>query len=106
MCWQTGCCTSSTTTQPGVYTQHTRYTFSLLNNNIVSYALYLILQCVCVCREIRNVELLKLRFGESQMHYCEVMLKVRAVIKLTFDSIYMNVVFLFPMSEVIIIVIA
>lgn len=35
--------------------------------------------CVCVCREIRNVELLKLRFGESHMHYCEVMLKVRAV---------------------------
>uniref|UniRef100_A0A3Q2PNP1 Anaphase promoting complex subunit 2 n=1 Tax=Fundulus heteroclitus TaxID=8078 RepID=A0A3Q2PNP1_FUNHE len=28
-------------------------------------------------REIRNVELLKLRFGESHMHYCEVMLKVR-----------------------------
>ncbi|NXX83487.1 ANC2 protein, partial [Urocolius indicus] len=27
-------------------------------------------------REIRNVELLKLRFGEAQMHYCEVMLKV------------------------------
>lgn len=27
-------------------------------------------------REIRNVELLKLRFGESHMHYCEVMLKV------------------------------
>ncbi|KAE8282734.1 Anaphase-promoting complex subunit 2 [Larimichthys crocea] len=26
-------------------------------------------------REIRNVELLKLRFGESHMHYCEVMLK-------------------------------
>ncbi|KFR15832.1 Anaphase-promoting complex subunit 2, partial [Opisthocomus hoazin] len=26
-------------------------------------------------REIRNVELLKLRFGEAQMHYCEVMLK-------------------------------
>ncbi|KAG8447365.1 hypothetical protein GDO86_014725 [Hymenochirus boettgeri] len=26
-------------------------------------------------REIRNVELLKLRFGEPQMHYCEVMLK-------------------------------
>uniref|UniRef100_A0A3Q2QRJ5 Anaphase-promoting complex subunit 2 n=1 Tax=Fundulus heteroclitus TaxID=8078 RepID=A0A3Q2QRJ5_FUNHE len=26
--------------------------------------------------EIRNVELLKLRFGESHMHYCEVMLKV------------------------------
>ncbi|XP_072529315.1 anaphase-promoting complex subunit 2 [Salminus brasiliensis] len=26
-------------------------------------------------REIRNVELLKLRFGESIMHYCEVMLK-------------------------------
>lgn len=26
-------------------------------------------------REIRNVELLKLRFGESRMHYCEVMLK-------------------------------
>lgn len=25
--------------------------------------------------EIRNVELLKLRFGESHMHYCEVMLK-------------------------------
>ncbi|XP_060537685.1 LOW QUALITY PROTEIN: anaphase-promoting complex subunit 2-like, partial [Pantherophis guttatus] len=25
--------------------------------------------------EIRNVELLKLRFGEAQMHYCEVMLK-------------------------------
>lgn len=33
----------------------------------------------CVCREIRNVELLKLRFGESHMHYCEVMLKVNAV---------------------------
>lgn len=32
--------------------------------------------CVCVYREIRNVELLKLRFGESHMHYCEVMLKV------------------------------
>lgn len=30
----------------------------------------------CVFREIRNVELLKLRFGESHMHYCEVMLKV------------------------------
>lgn len=30
----------------------------------------------CGCREIRNVELLKLRFGESHMHYCEVMLKV------------------------------
>ncbi|KAF2985009.1 hypothetical protein EK904_007169 [Melospiza melodia maxima] len=28
-------------------------------------------------REIRNVELLKLRFGEAQMHYCEVMLKCR-----------------------------
>ncbi|XP_061761729.1 anaphase-promoting complex subunit 2 [Nerophis ophidion] len=26
-------------------------------------------------REIRNVELLKLRFGESHMHFCEVMLK-------------------------------
>uniref|UniRef100_A0A8C1FG76 Anaphase-promoting complex subunit 2 n=2 Tax=Cyprinus carpio TaxID=7962 RepID=A0A8C1FG76_CYPCA len=26
-------------------------------------------------KEIRNVELLKLRFGESHMHYCEVMLK-------------------------------
>lgn len=26
-------------------------------------------------REIRNVELLKLRFGEAQMHFCEVMLK-------------------------------
>ncbi|KAK5855782.1 hypothetical protein PBY51_007424 [Eleginops maclovinus] len=26
-------------------------------------------------REIRNVELLKLRFGDSHMHYCEVMLK-------------------------------
>ncbi|XP_040298045.1 anaphase-promoting complex subunit 2 [Bufo bufo] len=26
-------------------------------------------------REIRNVELLKLRFGDAQMHYCEVMLK-------------------------------
>nr|XP_060613214.1 anaphase-promoting complex subunit 2 [Anolis sagrei ordinatus] len=26
-------------------------------------------------REIRNVELMKLRFGEAQMHYCEVMLK-------------------------------
>ncbi|XP_062340309.1 anaphase-promoting complex subunit 2 [Osmerus eperlanus] len=26
-------------------------------------------------REIRNVELLKLRFGEAHMHYCEVMLK-------------------------------
>lgn len=33
----------------------------------------------CVFREIRNVELLKLRFGESHMHYCEVMLKVTAV---------------------------
>lgn len=32
---------------------------------------------LCVFREIRNVELLKLRFGESHMHYCEVMLKVR-----------------------------
>ncbi|XP_075041569.1 anaphase-promoting complex subunit 2 [Mixophyes fleayi] len=29
----------------------------------------------CSEREIRNVELLKLRFGEAQMHYCEVMLK-------------------------------
>lgn len=28
------------------------------------------------CREIRNVELLKLRFGEAPMHFCEVMLKV------------------------------
>lgn len=27
-------------------------------------------------REIRNVELLKLRFGEAPMHFCEVMLKV------------------------------
>ncbi|XP_059850337.1 anaphase-promoting complex subunit 2 [Hypanus sabinus] len=27
------------------------------------------------CREIRNLELLKLRFGEAQMHFCEVMLK-------------------------------
>eukprot|EP00062_Callorhinchus_milii_P014829 gi/632964421/ref/XP_007898391.1/ PREDICTED: anaphase-promoting complex subunit 2 [Callorhinchus milii] len=27
------------------------------------------------CREIRNLELLKLRFGEAQMHLCEVMLK-------------------------------
>ncbi|RXM95033.1 Anaphase-promoting complex subunit 2 [Acipenser ruthenus] len=27
-------------------------------------------------REIRNVELLKLRFGESHLHFCEVMLKV------------------------------
>lgn len=35
--------------------------------------------CCCVCREIRNVELLKLRFGESHMHYCEVMLKVNAL---------------------------
>ena len=26
-------------------------------------------------REIRNLELLKLRFGEQQLHYCEVMLK-------------------------------
>ena len=34
---------------------------------------------LCVCREIRNVELLKLRFGESHMHYCEVMLKVNTV---------------------------
>lgn len=32
---------------------------------------------LCACREIRNVELLKLRFGESHMHYCEVMLKVK-----------------------------
>lgn len=31
----------------------------------------------CASREIRNVELLKLRFGESHMHYCEVMLKVK-----------------------------
>ncbi|XP_028664582.2 anaphase-promoting complex subunit 2 [Erpetoichthys calabaricus] len=29
----------------------------------------------CTAREIRNVELLKLRFGESYMHFCEVMLK-------------------------------
>lgn len=29
-------------------------------------------------REIRNVELLKLRFGEAPMHFCEVMLKVGA----------------------------
>ena len=26
-------------------------------------------------REIRYLELLKLRFGEAQLHYCEVMLK-------------------------------
>jgi anaphase-promoting complex subunit 2 len=26
-------------------------------------------------KEIRYLELLKLRFGESQLHYCEVMLK-------------------------------
>ena len=26
-------------------------------------------------REVRNLELLKLRFGESQLHHCEVMLK-------------------------------
>ncbi len=37
----------------------------------------------CVCREIRNVELLKLRFGESHMHYCEVMLKVNTVVLVT-----------------------
>jgi hypothetical protein len=30
----------------------------------------------CPSREIRNVELLKLRFGEAPMHFCEVMLKV------------------------------
>lgn len=35
----------------------------------------MLLLSVCF-REIRNVELLKLRFGESHMHYCEVMLKV------------------------------
>lgn len=29
----------------------------------------------CPLREIRNVELLKLRFGEAPMHFCEVMLK-------------------------------
>uniref|UniRef100_A0A8D0Q507 Anaphase-promoting complex subunit 2 n=1 Tax=Sus scrofa TaxID=9823 RepID=A0A8D0Q507_PIG len=29
-------------------------------------------------REIRNVELLKLRFGEAPMHFCEVMLKAMA----------------------------
>lgn len=33
----------------------------------------------CPPREIRNVELLKLRFGEAPMHFCEVMLKVGAV---------------------------
>lgn len=28
-----------------------------------------------IVKEIRYLELLKLRFGESQLHYCEVMLK-------------------------------
>lgn len=44
----------------------------------VSRLLFFMCFCplLCVCREIRNVELLKLRFGESHMHYCEVMLKV------------------------------
>lgn len=39
--------------------------------------------CTVWCiREIRNVELLKLRFGESHMHYCEVMLKVMSSLRL------------------------
>lgn len=40
------------------------------------YVQYFNSLCICFYREIRNVELLKLRFGESHMHYCEVMLKV------------------------------
>lgn len=38
------------------------------------------------CREIRNVELLKLRFGESHMHYCEVMLKVKWHLQMIFTG--------------------
>ncbi|CAH1101110.1 unnamed protein product [Psylliodes chrysocephalus] len=36
----------------------------------------LLTQCLCDTeKEIRYLELLKLRFGDSQLHYCEVMLK-------------------------------
>lgn len=45
-----------------------------------------LIEVLCTCREIRNVELLKLRFGESHMHYCEVMLKVKFHLQMIFTS--------------------
>lgn len=48
---------------------------------------------LCACREIRNVELLKLRFGESHMHYCEVMLKVKRLLQKIFTGQRQVVVF-------------
>lgn len=48
---------------------------------------------LCACREIRNVELLKLRFGESHMHYCEVMLKVKWLLQKIFTGQRQVVVF-------------
>lgn len=50
-----------------------------IKNEFHHFINFFILESDFVCgafREIRNVELLKLRFGESHMHYCEVMLKV------------------------------
>ncbi len=31
--------------------------------------------CACGDLQVRNVELLKLRFGEGNLHFCEVMIK-------------------------------
>ncbi len=37
--------------------------------------LFLVTLCACGDLQVRNVELLKLRFGEGNLHFCEVMIK-------------------------------
>lgn len=77
MCWLTGCCTNTTTTLPGrpfsSQSQKVKDKVVIFETSVFKS---LILLHLGAFREIRNVELLKLRFGESHMHYCEVMLKV------------------------------
>ena len=51
------------------------YFFSFIGSNLYKICVILSAQYIYFFLQLRYLELLKLRFGESHLHFCEIMLK-------------------------------